>query len=84
MTKAKEFQLDKIRFLIDSLEVVRAIKGTKDWILRSFVMDILAKTLVSFKIRHFSRTLNVAAHSITKFCFKFNETAEILTLLRTG
>lgn len=60
------------------MKLFRAIEGIEDWILKSFVVDILglAKSFLPLKIHHFSRTLNAAAHSIAKFCYKFNVDVE--------
>lgn len=64
LAKVREFKLDQILFLLDSLEVIRAIKGNEDWTIRSFVMDIrdLAKSFELIRFRHLSRALNRAAH----------------------
>lgn len=58
-------------FLKDSLEVIRAIKRSENWSLRSFVVDILElfRNFASIEIMHLSRALNVTAHSLVKFYF---------------
>lgn len=59
LSKAREYQLSQILILLDSLEVVRAIEGKgEDWVLRSYVADImdLAKFFASIKLRYFLRT----------------------------
>lgn len=41
----------------------------------------LVKRFVSIKFRYFFRVLNVAAHSLAKFCLKSNVEAEFFLLL---
>lgn len=70
----KEFQLNQILFLTDSLQVFDATEGNEDLINRSFVMDCfyLSKCFAFIEFRHFSRVLNVAKHSMDKFCIIFS------------
>lgn len=73
LNKARDFHLDQIFILTSSLKVVCEIKGKEDWILRSYVADILnlTKSFASIKFYHFSRVSNAALHSLAKFCSKF-------------
>lgn len=71
LTKAKDYGLDKVHILSSAPEVVKAIGGDEDWILRNFIQNImeLSKSFVTFKISHISRNSNVVAHDVAKFCF---------------
>lgn len=77
---AKEFRLDHIIFLIDSIKVVHAIGLNGDWSLQSLVANIgeLSKSFEHINIRHLSRTLNIntGAHSLVKFCTNSTMDAE--------
>lgn len=77
-TKAREFHLDHITFLMYFLEVACAVEESEDWSLRSFFVDIPELLLSSafVKIRHFSTVFNVAAHSLAKACFDSHKNAE--------
>lgn len=74
ISKVRKFKLDQIPFLLDSLNVIRAIKENENLILRSFVVDIynLAKSYEYIEFQHLSRALNWAAHSIARVYFKFD------------
>lgn len=64
--------------MTDSIEVVRAIEENKDCILRSVMVAILVitKIFAFIKFRHFSKVMNVAAHTLAKFCLKSNAGVE--------
>lgn len=82
-SKAREFQLDHLLILLDSFEVVQAIEGKNDWILRSCVADILcsAKSFASSTFCHFSRDLNIVAHEFSKFCYASDMKSEYFNLI---
>lgn len=62
ISKVREFQLDQIFILIDSLEIFHAIEGKDDWILKSCVADILDLVVL------LPSGFDVAAHANAKFC----------------
>lgn len=78
LIKSRGFHHDHIQYLSDSSKDVSAIEGREDWSLRNFVVDMLelSKSFASLKLKHVSRTLNVATHSLIKFCINFNVDVE--------
>lgn len=83
LNKAKEFQLCQILFLTNFYKVFGVIKGNEDWVIKSFLINIVnfIKCFAFIEFKHFFRVLNVAVHSMAKSCISLVWSSTFLTVL---